>query len=197
LSTLSPAGDLQAVSSFQGRHVDLGAQGGLGKADGNLAIQIVAPPFEKRMVLDQNLHAEVAARRPRIAQLALVALLQPHAAPDPRRHVDLKPDGGRYPAGAAAFRTGVGDPHALSAAGGARGADLEEPARLDDLAPAAAVVAGRRRRPLARSGTLTFPAKVLAVDLNGPRRPPRRLDQLDFHLQDQVGARTRTPPPTP
>ena len=56
-------------------------------------------------------------------------------------------DGGS-PARAAAAGAGIGDPDPLAAAGRAGGRDLEEAPGLDDLAPAAAVVAGRGDRPL-------------------------------------------------
>src|SRR5690349_19501841 len=84
--------------------------------------------------------------------------------------------------GATARGAGVGDPHPLAATGRAGRGHLEEAPRLDDLAPAAAVVAGGRGGPLARAGAPAFPAEVLAADLDLPARAPGGLDQLDLQL---------------
>ena len=65
-------------------------------------------------------------------------------------------------------------------------ATWKKPARLDDLALAAAVVAGRRDRPLARARALALAAILLAIDVDRLGRAPRRLDQLDLELEEQV-----------
>src|SRR5213079_353814 len=71
------------------------------------------------------------------------------------------------------------------------GRNLEEAPRLDDLAAAAAVVARGRHGALAGARALTLAAKLLPVHIDGPRRAPRRLEQLDLELQEQVRTRSR------
>ena len=75
--------------------------------------------------------------------------------------------GRRHSPRTATTRAGIGDPHPFAAAGRASGRDLEEAAGLDDLAPAAAVVAGRGHGPLAGTGTLALAAKLLAIHVDG------------------------------
>ena len=132
---------------------------------------------------------------PDVAELALVAQLQPHAALDARGDVDLEILAivGDSP-GAPAAGAGVGDPDPLAAAGRAGGRDLEEPARLDDLALPAAVVAGRGDGPLACPRPVAFAAEFLPVDVDRLGRAPGGLDQVDLQLHQQVGARPRAAP---
>ncbi len=85
----------------------------------------------------------------------------------------------------------VGDPDPFAAAGRAGGRDLEESARLDDLALAAAVVAGGRDGPLRGAGTVALGAVLLAVDVDRLGRAPRGLLELDLQLQIKVLARPR------
>ncbi len=147
------------------------------------------------MFLHQDLDAKVAARRTDVAQLALVSLLEPHAALDARRDVHLEMYGARHSARAPAAWAGIGDPDPFAAAGRASGRDLEEAAGLDDLAAAAAIVAGRRDGPLAGPRPVAFAAKLLAVHVDRARRPASRLDQLDLQLQQQVGTGPRPAAP--
>ena len=88
----------------------------------------------------------------------------------------------------------IGDPDTFAAAGRAGGRHLEEPARLDDLAAAAAVVAGRGDGPFPRARPATLAAKLLPAHVDRAGRPPRRLDQLDLQLHQQVRARPRPAP---
>src|SRR5262249_32982186 len=112
----------------------------------------------------------------------------------PRRDIHLEANGRRHAACAPAVGTGIGDPRPLPAAGRAGGRDLEEAPGLNDLAPAAAVVARRRHGALARTGPLTLIAKILPVDLDRARGTPRRLDQVDLQLQQQVRTRPGAAP---
>ncbi len=136
----------------------------------------------------------MAPRRPHFTQFSLVAQLQPHSALDARRDIDLKASGAGQTAASAAVGARVGDANSLAAAGGAGGRDLEEPARLDDLAASAAIIAGRRDGPLAGARAAAFAAIVLPAHVDRPRCAPRRLDELDLQLHEQVGAR---PGPAP
>ena len=52
--------DVQTLLAFHRRHLDLRAQGGLGKADGDPAKQIMILAFEERMLLDVQNDIEVA-----------------------------------------------------------------------------------------------------------------------------------------
>ena len=90
VAALRPPGDVQPVGAVEGRHLDLGAEGGLREADRHLAEQVVAVALEERVLADQDLDAEVAPRGAGVARLALAAELEPHAALDARGDVDLQ-----------------------------------------------------------------------------------------------------------
>src|SRR4051794_1905854 len=148
LAALGPAGHVQVFGAVERGDFDLGAEGRLGEADGHLAPEVVPLPLEEGMLLDHDLDPQVAARGAEVAELALVAELQPHAALHARGDVDLELGRRRRPARPPTGGAGVGDPDPLTPASGAGGGDLEEAPGLDDLAPAAAVVAGRGDGPL-------------------------------------------------
>ena len=168
---------------------------GLGEADRHLADQVVAVPLEERVLADEDLDPQVAPRGARVARLPLAAELEPHPALDARRHVDLQVGDLRGPARPPAGRARVGHPDPLAAAGRAGGRDLEEPARLDDLPLAAAVVAGRRDGPLLGARcplqSAQYSCRVTSIDLVVPRGG---LDEVDLELVEQVLARPRAPP---
>ena len=84
VAALGPLGDVQPVGAVERRHLDLGAEGGLGEADRHLADQVVAVPLEERVLADLDLDPEVAPRGPGVARLPLVAELEPHPGLDAR-----------------------------------------------------------------------------------------------------------------
>ena len=73
-------------------------------------------------------------------------------------------------------------------------ATWKKPAGLDDLALAAAVVAGRRDGPLACARALALAAVLLPVDVDRLGRAPRGLEKLDLELDEQVLAGPRPAP---
>src|SRR6185437_8243365 len=120
----------------------------------------------ERVLADHHLDPQVAAGPAEFARLALAAVLDRHPALDPGRDVHLEVHDGRDTAGSPAPGTRVGHADAFAAAGRAGGGHLEEAARLDDLPLAAAVVARRRDRPLARARALALAAMFLPIDVD-------------------------------
>src|SRR5262249_23723185 len=147
---------LDSVRTVQRGHVDLGPQGRLGEADRHLTVEVVPPALEEWMLLHQDLDTEVAARRAHVAQFALVALLHPHPALDARVDVDREFDVPGHSSPPRPPGPGIGDPTPFAATGRARGGALENPPSLDDLAPTAAIVAGRGHRPFPGPRSITF-----------------------------------------
>src|SRR5208337_4280656 len=163
LAALCAARNHDLLGSVERGVLDLGAQRGLGKADRDLGEEVVPPPLEKRMSPDHHLNTQVAPRRSDVSQFALVAKLQPHAAFHARWNIDLELARRRSATGASAMGTGIGDSDPITAAGRAGGRHLKEAACLNDLAPAATIVASRGARPLARARAAAVAAKLLAA----------------------------------
>ena len=105
---------------------NLGTERRLRKANRHLANEVVTPPFEERMLLHQDLDPEVAAAAAHIPQFPLVAALQPDPALDAGRDVNRERSCRGQSSGSSAVGEGIGDSHALAAAGRARGRHLEE-----------------------------------------------------------------------
>src|SRR5262249_9806871 len=148
-------------------------------------------PLEERVLLHEHLDPQVAPRRTGVAGLALPAELQPHAALDAGPHIDLQVGHGVDSSRSPAARAGIGHAHTLAAPGRAGGRALEEPARLDDLPLPSAVVARDGDGSLAGSRSLAVVAKLLPIDVDWLGRAPRRLEQLDLELEEQVLPRPR------
>ncbi len=186
LTALRAAGNHDIVGTIERGNADLGPQRGLREADRNLAVQIVAPPFEEGVPLDHHLDAQVAPGCSDVSQFALVAKLQPHAAFHTRWNIDLQLGRRRGPAGASAARTGIGNSNSVASARRTGGRHLKEPACLNDLPASAAVVAGGGAGAFARARAAAFTAKLLAAHFNATRRAPRRLHKFDLQLHQQV-----------
>src|SRR5262249_36531190 len=148
--------------------------------------QVVPVPLEERVLADEHLNAEVAARGAGVAGLALAAELEPHPALDAGGDVHLHVGDLGVPSRATAVRAGVGHADPFAAARGAGGGDLGEPARLDDLALSAAVVAGRCHGPLAGAASPAVGAVLLPFQVDGLRGAAGRLDQFDLQLVEEV-----------
>ena len=103
-----------------GRHLDLGAERGLGEGDRHGHGQVVARPAEHRVRGDVHAHVQVAGGAAALARRALALELDPLAVADPGG--DARLDGARAhrPAAAGADRARVVHDQAAAAAGLAR-----------------------------------------------------------------------------
>ena len=186
------------ILPVQRRHLDGPAQGRLADRDRHLTVQILALAHEQRMLADAENAVQIARRRPRLAGLALAgqpnAHVVVHAGRNVHRQRAFDLDGTASVAGAA----GIGDDHALTAAGTARLLNAEEALALNDDAMSAAPPAGRGRVP----GLAPLPPQSehvsVARDFDLLLHAARRFQQVDFerHLQVAAGLRTAPPPPT-
>src|SRR5215211_7029966 len=132
--------DLEGHRAVQGRHLQLGAEGGLGEGHGHGDGQVLAAAPEQGVRGDPDLDDQVAGGGAGLARLALALEPDGGAVVDPHRDPDPQLPGPDLGAAAVAGRAGVVDHRAATLAGRAGAGEAEQALVAGDRA---AAVAGR------------------------------------------------------
>jgi len=176
-------------------HLDLGAQGRLGRGDIDGRLEVVAPPGERPVRCDGDLDVEVPRRRTVLPGVAVALHPEAHTCIHARRYPDLHGlPGTPVPAAAAGLAPGFG--HLPPPAAGGAGAHPDEAPedRLAHLPHLAAAAAGRAGSKLLRLAprTVAGGAGLDMVEADLLLGPERRLLERYAHLHEEVSPGTRT-----
>src|SRR5699024_683470 len=145
--------------------------------------QVVTLPGEQWMLLDVDLHIQIAGRPASRTDFALAAELHSRALIDTGGNVDGDRATGAHPAFARTFGARIGDrgPEAVTGRARTLGADVAEQRTLHALHRPLAVTstAGGRFSPIGRTAALAGGASHRGVDLEFAVRAECRVSQTD------------------
>src|SRR5436190_5482309 len=184
--------------AVQRRHRDGGAERRLRERQVDLAVDVVAFADEALVRLDADLHVDVTSPASEQARMPFTREPDPLSVVDPCRNLYLERALLQHSARAVALLARVLDPAAGPAARGAslRAHELPEDAARDLSQPSGAATgrAGADSRP--RFGAVAAAAFARNGDLERhlPRRPARRVRQLDLDTRGDIRS---TAPPCP
>src|SRR5574337_873619 len=127
---LGPGVDLELSHSEKARDGKLRPQRCLGKADGDLTVEVVAVPREKRMLLDGDDDIQVAPIPPMRPGLALALKLQAHPRFHAGRNLHRQGPIGSGPPGASTVPASLFNDTPFASAGRAGLTDREKALRV-------------------------------------------------------------------
>src|SRR5918999_1623401 len=187
-AVLGAGGDLEGHRAVQGRHLELGAEGGLGEGHRHGDGQVLVAAPEQRVRGDPDLDDQVAGGGAGLAGLALA--LEPDGGPvvDPHRDPDPELAGADLAAPALAGRAGVVDQRAAALAGRAGAGEAEQALVAGDRAAAVAGRAGPGQGARLGPGAVAGVAGRRAAKLQRDGGPADRLLEPEGDLALDVAA---------
>src|ERR687887_1041647 len=189
-AVLGAGRDLERHRPVQGRHLQLGAERGLGEGHRHGDGQVVAAAAEQRVLADVDLDDQVPGGRAGLAGLALALEADGGAVADPGGDADLQLAGADLAAPAAAVGARVVDHRAAALAGRAGAGQPEQALVAGDGAAAVAGRAGPRQRARPGAGAVAHVAGRRPGELERDGGAAHRLLEAEGDLAVDV-------PPTP
>jgi len=183
-----PGGDFEVQFTFEAGDADFGAEGELGKGDGNLAKEIVLPPLKNGMGTDGKNDIEVSGGTPAGAGFPLSRGTEPGASVHAGGNPEFDPGIFLGPALAVTVFAGMFNGLAGAAAFWAGLGDRKESAVDGNLALAPARGAGDDLGPGSGSGALAVGTRGGAPDGDFLFATLNRFHEIDLQVVAQVGA---------
>src|SRR4029450_12645238 len=144
ITSLAPAGNSQRWGTMERGYFNLGAQGCLGKGNGDLTMNLCTVTLKELVGSHMDDDVEITGRPAVTPFLPFTRQAQARPIIDSSGNLDGEFFGELHYTDAATFRTRVSDPHPFSTASGAGGAQHKNPLPPFDLPQAAAGVTGDR-----------------------------------------------------
>src|ERR1035437_5121581 len=186
LPVLSAFRDLDCHLAVDGGNLDLRAQCGLRKADGDYAMQILAVALEKVVRLDGEDNIEIASRSAIASCVAFAGVADACAVLNAGWDFDVELQFLGYAGLAAAGLAGIAHDGARSAAGAAGAGHGEEALLVAHLAPALALAAGGGTAARSAASAIANAAGLEAANLHFGLRPEHGGIELNRQVETQI-----------
>jgi hypothetical protein len=180
--------NLELDLPIERRHLDFCAEHGLDESDGNFEMEIRAITFKERMLPQSHHDVEVTGFAARNSGLALAAHAQSRAVIDARRNFQLDGLLAFDPAGTPAFRTGVRDDFARTAANVAGPIHTKKSLLKLELPHSFAATAAGRPRAFGRARPRTGLTARHLGNLDARLTSVQDIGEVDSQVVPEVGA---------